>query len=136
MSHVSRASSGDIGSFAAKQDANDVFGDFFNDSSMKALQVATLGEDPFGLDSVMKMSASYSSVKTSNAGFRGMSTAAFMSPAVLSPTILSPQIMSRSPPQQAKNQTLSTMFDMVAVNDQPKSVSVAEEDDDWGDWAF
>lgn len=115
----------DFGDFAAEQ-GDDVFGDFFSDSKKVAplKTTSTVIEDPFGLNSVMMMSASHSRQNSS------------LSFGVMSPSILSPQIMSPSPQANILSQTktnISSVFDMLAVNDQS---IVTPEDDDWGDWAF
>ncbi|GAA5801018.1 hypothetical protein HPULCUR_006458 [Helicostylum pulchrum] len=112
---------GDFGSFAVQKDTattatQDPFGDFFTDNNSKkpSVKKAENEDDPFGLNSVMQMSAS--NIKPKPVVLKPSSDM------MLSPTKVSPTIVDY-------NTKLASMFDVPAVSDQT-------EEDDWGDWTF
>lgn len=112
---------GDFGSFAVQKETTaapttqDPFGDFFADKTPSfSVSKTENKDDPFGLNSVMQMSAS--NIKPKPAVLKPSSGM------MLSPTKMSPTIVDY-------NSKLASMFDVPAVSDQT-------EEDDWGDWTF
>ncbi|KAI9354764.1 hypothetical protein BD770DRAFT_132219 [Pilaira anomala] len=113
-----------FGSFYSVQQRNDddPFGDFFTttQSSKPQSSVKKITEnedDPFGLNSVMQMSAS--SIKTNTS----MSV-----PTLLTPIMLSPKNVTPATNHDAR---LASMFEIPT-----STVSDQTEEDDWGDWTF